>query len=208
VTTPAWSITGQYYETCSCDFVCPCLPGQMAVSPSKGSCTFVMAFRIERGNFGSLALDGLGFVVLGYTPGAMGNGNWSVGIVADERATAEQRDAIASIAGGSNGGPMAALSGLVGTFLGVESARIEFSSDGASWSVKAGDKLDMAATPARGLNPDSTEPLYLDNTGHPAANRFALARASHSHLHALGLDWNDASGTNNGQYAPFSWQSA
>lgn len=32
---PPWNVSGQYYETCSCDVVCPCLPGQMAVTPSK-----------------------------------------------------------------------------------------------------------------------------------------------------------------------------
>ena len=29
-----------------------------------------------------------------------------------------------------------------------------------------------------------------------------------SHVHALGLTWNDVSGKNNGQYAPFSWKNA
>ena len=56
--------------------------------------------------------------------------------------------------------------------------------------------------------PHATEPLYLDNTGHPAADRFALARASKSHVHALGLAWDDVTGLNNGQYAPFAWRSA
>ena len=46
---PSWQVTGQYYETCSCDFVCPCVPGQMAVAPSKGSCTFAMAFQVAGG---------------------------------------------------------------------------------------------------------------------------------------------------------------
>ena len=62
--------------------------------PSKGSCTFAMAFQIDRGNYGDLPLDGLGFIVLGFTPEEMGKGNWSVGVIADERASAEQRDAI------------------------------------------------------------------------------------------------------------------
>ena len=31
---------------------------------------------------------------LGFTPEEMGKGNWSVGVIADERASAEQRDAI------------------------------------------------------------------------------------------------------------------
>ena len=108
---PAWNVNGQYYETCNCDFVCPCVPGQLAVRPSKGDCQFAMAFQIERGAFGSVKLDGLGFIVLGYTPEAMGKGNWSVGLITDARATNEQRDAITSIASGQAGGPMAALAG-------------------------------------------------------------------------------------------------
>ena len=207
MTSSSWQVSGQYYETCSCDFVCPCLPGQMAVNPTKGSCTFAMAFQIEKGHFKEVSLDGLGFIVLGFTPGPMGNGNWSVGVVADERASAEQRDAMTAIASGAAGGPMAALSGLVGKFLGVESAPIRFDRSGIQWSVTASNFVDMAAAGAKGLNPEA-EPLHLENTGHPAADRFALARASKSHVHALGLTWDDVSGGNNGQYAPFSWRSA
>jgi hypothetical protein len=167
-----------------------------------------MAFHIERGRYDSLSLDGLGFIVLGLTPEAMGKGNWSVGVIADERATTEQRDALTNIASGGAGGPMAALAGLVGKFLGVESAPIRFDRDGVQWAVKAGSFVDMAAEGAKGINPAATEPLYLDNTGHPAADRFALARASRSHVHALGLAWDEVSGGNNGQYAPFAWRSA
>jgi hypothetical protein len=206
--TPSWRVNGQYYETCSCDFVCPCVPGQMAVKPTKEWCTFAMGFQIERGSYGSTALDDLGFVVLGFTPEAMGKGNWSVGLVIDERASAEQRDAITAIASGAAGGPMAALSGLIGTFLGVETAPIRFDRTGTSWSVTASNLVAMSATPAMGINPAETEPLHLDKTGHPANDRFALAHATKSHVNALGLSWDDVTGTNNGQYAPFSWQSA
>jgi hypothetical protein len=206
--TPTWNMSGQYYETCNCDFVCPCVPGQLAVSPTKGSCIFAMAFQVERGRYGAISLDGLGFIVLGFTPEAMGKGNWSVGVIADERATTEQRDAITAIASGSAGGPMAALSGLIGKFLGVESAPIRFERSGAKWSVNAAMFVDMAAEGAMGINPEATEPMHLDNTGHPAASRFALAHPSKSHIDALTLSWHDVSGKNNGQYAPFSWQSA
>ena len=206
--TPSWQIRGQYYETCSCDFVCPCLPGQMTVRPTKGACTFAMAFQIERGSYGAVSLDNLGFIVLGFTPEEMGKGNWSIGLIADDRASAEQRDAIAAIASGTAGGPMAALSGLVGKFLGVEAAPIRFNRDGLKWAVAASRFVDMSAEGVKGINPDASEPLHLDNTGHPAADRFALAKASKSHVHALGLEWDDVSGKNNGQYAPFSWRSA
>ena len=133
---------------------------------------------VERGSYGTVSLDGLGFIVLGFTPEAMAKGNWSVGLIADEQASADQRDAITAIASGAAGGPMAALSGLIGTFLGVQPAPIHFDRSGAKWSVTAAEFVDMAAEGAMGMNPDATEPLHLDNTGHPAADRFALARAA------------------------------
>jgi hypothetical protein len=204
--TPGWNVSGQYYETCNCDFVCPCIPGQLAVRPTKGDCQFAMAFQIEHGFYGAVSLDGLGFIILGRTPEQMDKGNWSVGLVTDSRASAEQRDAITAIASGAAGGPMAALSGLIGTFLGVESAPIAFDRNGASWSIQASTLVDMAAAGARGLNPNAE--LRLQNTGHPAADTFTLARASKSHVHALGLAWDDVTGKNNGQYAPFYWKSA
>jgi hypothetical protein len=205
--TTGWAISGQYCETCNCDFVCPCVPGGLAVTPTKGSCTFVMAYRIDRGQYQGITLDGLSFILVGVTPEAMGKGNWSVGVIVDQRASAEQRDAIAAIASGQAGGPVAALGGLVGQFLGVESAPIEFTGSGNKWAVSSPGRLDMAMAGVLGLS-GSPEPIYLDNTGHPAADRFALARAERSHFHAFGIDWDDTSGKNNGQFAPFSWRSA
>lgn len=180
----------------------------MAVEPSKGTCTFAMGFKIERGKYESESLDGLGFIVLGFTPEAMNKGNWSVGLVIDDRATAAQRDAISAIASGAAGGPMAALGGLIGKFLGAESAPIKFDDKNGSFSVSAGKLVDMAAQPAMGIDPSNTTPLQLSNTGHPANNTVNLAHATKSHVSALGLSWNDTSGKNNGQYAPFNWRSA
>jgi len=206
--TPSWKLNGQYFETCSCDFVCPCILQQMTAAPSKGWCTFAMAFQIDRGGYGTVPLDGLGFIVLGKTPEAMIKGNWSVGVLVDDRATADQRDAITSIVSGAAGGPMAALSGLIGTFLGVESAPVRFDRSGVKWTVKASDLVDMGAEGAMGVNPNAKEPLHVTNTGHPANDSLALCRAFKSHVNALGLTWDDGSGHNNGQYAPFAWQSA
>ena len=208
MTTPSWNVSGQYYETCSCDSVCPCILQQMSVEPSKGTCTFAMAFEIDKGQFGTASLDGLGFIVVGRTPEAMGKGNWSVGLVIDDRATAGQRDAITAIASGSAGGPMAGLSGLISQFLGVESASIKFDRAGARWSVSASTMVEMSAQAAMGINPDATEPLKLSNTGHPASDSILLDHALKSHVNALGLTWDDTSGKNNGQHAPFNWRSA
>ena len=208
MTAPEWKVGGQYYETCSCDYVCPCVLQQMSVEPSKGTCTFAMAFEIDKGNFGSVSLDGLGFVVVGRTPEAMGKGNWSVGLIIDDRATTEQRDAITAVASGAAGGPMAGLSGLIGQFLGVESASIKFDRAGAQWSVSAANMIDMSAQAAMGINPENSEPLKLSNTGHPASDSLLLDHAVKSHVNALGIKWDDVSGGNNGQHAPFSWRGA
>lgn len=35
MTAASWNVSGQYYETCNCDFVCPCILQQMTVTPSK-----------------------------------------------------------------------------------------------------------------------------------------------------------------------------
>jgi hypothetical protein len=207
-TAVTWKISGQYYETCSCDFVCPCILTQLQAKPTKGSCTFAMSFKIDKGTFGDVSLDGLGFVVVGFTPAEMGKGNWTAGVIVDERASVAQRDALVTIASGGAGGPMAALSGMITTFAGVESAPIRFERDGPKWSVNAATFVSMSAEPAMGIDPTATEPLELGNTGHPANSRVSLAHALHSAVNVLGLAWNDDSGRNNGQYAPFTWANA
>jgi hypothetical protein len=208
VTTPSWKIQGQYFETCSCDFVCPCILTQMSATPSKGSCTFAMGFQIAKGLFGDASLDGLGFIIIGFTPEEMRKGNWSAGVIVDERAMPEQRDAIVAMATGAAGGPMAALAGMISSFLGVEAAPIRFHKNGARWSVEASTFARIAARPAMGLDPATTDPLQLLNTGHPANSDLSLARATDSEVNVFGITWKDITGRNNGQYAPFSWANA
>src|SRR4051812_50120248 len=76
---PLWNISGQYYETCSCDFVCPCLPGGMAVNPTRGWFTFAMAFQIDGGEYANGTLEDLGFTFGRLTPAEMVKGNGPVG---------------------------------------------------------------------------------------------------------------------------------
>jgi hypothetical protein len=135
-------------------------------------------------------------------------GNWSVGLIIDERATPTQRDAITAIASGAAGGPMAGLSGLIGKFLGAESASIEFKSDGSTWSVTAPKFVEIAGKAVMGVDPSNPKPVALGNTGHPAADPVFVVSPTKSRVDALGLSWSDATGTNSGLFAPFSWRSA
>jgi hypothetical protein len=204
--SPEWKISGDYFEACSCDSVCPCPTSGLAARPTQGYCDAGLVFHVERGSHGSTKLDGLSFAVLLHTPGAMIAGNWTVGVIVDERATTEQREALAAIGSGQGGGPMAALGPLVGRFAGIEAKPIRIEGSGMRRSVSIPGALDLAIEGIAGAN--QNEPIYFDNVGHPAATRLALAKASRSHMHAFGIDWDDISGKNNGHFAPFSWSSS
>src|SRR6185369_17442092 len=168
-----WQISGEYFEACSCDSVCPCPTSGLAAKPTKGACDAGLVFNVQRGRYGTTKLDGLSFAVLLHTPGAMIQGNWTVGLVVDERASKEQRDALTAIASGQAGGPMAALAPLIGNFGGVEAKPITFEMNGMRRSVSIPGMLDIAIEGIAGAKPD--EPIYFDNVGHPAARRLALA---------------------------------
>jgi hypothetical protein len=201
----SWQVSGQYFETCSCDYLCPCLSTNLAGQPTKGSCTVAMAFHVDQGSYGNVDLNELSFAVIAYTPGPMGEGNWSVGVITDDRANSDQQQALVSIASGQGGGPMAALGPLVGTFLGAESKPIQFRKDAMTASVSIPGVLEQSVegTPSPVVQGDT---LYLDNTLHPANARLALGKSKGSHVHAFGLNWDDTSGNNNGHFAPFKWQ--
>jgi hypothetical protein len=169
---------------------------------THGDCYFAMAYRIEQGQFGTELLNNLNFLIVGYTPQTMDKGNWQVGVIADDRATPAQQQAIATIASGQAGGPLAGLGPLIGTFLGVEARPIQFQGSGSSWSVTVPGMVDEAIEGTSGLG---GKQLYLDDTGHPANNRVGLAKATKSHLNAFGLTGDNTSGQNNGHFAPFSW---
>src|SRR5689334_10469167 len=141
--SPAWNASGDYFETCTCDYLCPCLSSNLTAPPTKGDCVFAFAFRVDRGAFGGVSLDGLCFALAGVAPGPMGQGNWKVGLIVDERADAAQQNAIATITSGTAGGPMAALAPLIASFLGAEKKPIRFEKNGLRRSVSIPGILDQ-----------------------------------------------------------------
>src|SRR5260370_38029430 len=96
----AWEIRGDYFETCSCDYVCPGISSNLTARPTQGSCVVALVQHINQGQFNEVKLDGLNFVVVARTAEAMGKGNWSVGLIVHERAHAEHKDALTAIASG------------------------------------------------------------------------------------------------------------
>lgn len=199
-----WNIKGRYMETCNCTFMCPCIVTNLTARPTEGDCKAAIAMQIEKGEKDGVTLDGISFIVLLYSPGAMADGDIKLGLIVDDKANEAQTDAIGAIATGAAGGPMAALGPLVGEVAGIEKRPITFEVDGMNYAVKAGELIDQAITGVASASAEG-EPIYLENTCHPVSPRLALANATRSSFHAFGIDWDDSSGTRNGHFASFAW---
>jgi hypothetical protein len=200
-----WKISGEYMESCNCDYLCPCIYTNPQEGATHDQCTALMVYRIDEGRSGDVTLDGLKFALVIRSGKVMADGDWIFGCVVDERADAAQRAALSAIVSGEAGGtPGVIRDNLVSDFRGVEFKPIEFTADGLKRSTMIPDILAYEIEGVASRN-GSGEPLYIDNTGHPANRRLALARSKETHVHGFGLDMDMQGIGNNGHYAPFSW---
>ncbi len=94
-----WRLEGEWIKNCNCAFGCPC---DFNAPPTQGSCKGLFGMRITKGHFGSTRLDGMNFAVTVDFPGALHEGNGQIQPIIDERATAEQREALFNIFSGKN----------------------------------------------------------------------------------------------------------
>lgn len=97
-----WTIRGQEYGNCNCDYGCPC---QFNAPSTHGHCEGVDCGHIDLGNFGDVRLDGLNWVMLYSWPGEIADGNGRLQVIVDERADADQRDALRQILHGESTTP-------------------------------------------------------------------------------------------------------
>ena len=200
-----WQLTGDYFENCNCDVVCPCFASSAAPltsRPSRGACDVALVFHIDKGTYSDVALDGLNVAVIIHTPGPMADGNWTAAAYIDYRADDRQTAALAAIFTGAEGGPMAAFAPLIATQLGVKKVPIRYSFQGKSRSVEIPTIMQMAVEPIPTMHPSGE---IWTTLGHPVApDRIALAMGrSGSTFADYGMRW-DNSGRN-GHYATISW---
>ncbi len=94
-----WRLEGEWIKNCSCAFGCPC---DFNAPPTQGYCKGLLGMRIGKGHFEKTSLDGLSFFVTVHFPGALHEGNGQAQPIIDERATAEQREALFAIMSGKN----------------------------------------------------------------------------------------------------------
>ncbi|HXP03492.1 MAG TPA: DUF1326 domain-containing protein [Stellaceae bacterium] len=200
-----WSLRGEYMESCNCDYLCPCIYTNPQAPVTYDHCTALMVFRIDEGRSGATRLDGLKFALVIRSGKVMADGNWVFAAVVDAAADPAQRLALTAIASGEAGGPPGVIrQNLVSDFRGVEIKPIEFTMTGLTRRAAIPDVASFEIEGVASRN-RSSEPYYIDNTGHPASRRLALARSRETHLHGFGLDLDLAGQGNNGHFAPFSW---
>jgi hypothetical protein len=200
-----WQLSGDYFENCNCNVVCPCLVSPSApltAQPTQGVCDVALVFHINKGNYGEVSLDGLNVAVIAHTPGPMGQGNWTLAAYIDERADDRQTGALGAIFSGAEGGPMAAFAPLVGKHLGVRKVPIKYAVQGKTRSAEIPGILNMAVDPLGTMHPSGEIWAAI---GHPVApEKLALAVGRQgSTFGDHGMRW-DNSGKN-GHYAPISW---
>jgi hypothetical protein len=200
-----WSLRGEYMESCNCDYLCPCIYTNPQEAATHDDCTAVMVFRIDEGDFGGTTLDGLKFALVIRSGRVMADGDWIFAGVVDDSATEAQKTALAAIVSGDAGGvPALIRQNLVSDFRGVAFKPIEVHVEGLERSATIPDVLAFEIVGVASRN-RSGDPLYIDNTAHPANRRLALARAKETHVTGFGLDLNLVGKGNNGHYAPFAW---
>ena len=202
---PSWQISGEYMESCNCDYLCPCIYTNPQAPATHDHCYANMVFRIDAGHYGETRLDGLAFSFVIRSGKVMADGNWIFACVVDERANAAQRQALAAIASGDVGGPPGLIrTNLVNDFRGVAYKPITFSANGLERSADIPDILAFAIEGVASRN-RTGNPLYIDNTAHPANRRLALARTKRLRVTGFGLDLTLTDKGNNGHFAPFAW---
>jgi hypothetical protein len=200
-----WTLSGQYMESCNCDYLCPCIYTNPQGPATYDQCTAIMVFAIEEGRFGDVTLDGLKFALVIRSGRVMAEGDWIFAGVVEESAGEAQRRALSSIVSGEAGGPPGVIrQHLVRDFRGVLYKPILVASDGLKRKAVLGDIIAFEIEGVASRNKTGI-PYFIDNTAHPANRRLALARAKELRVHAFGLDLDLAGRGNNGHYAPFSW---
>jgi hypothetical protein len=163
----------------------------------------VLVFHIESGEVDGVDVSGLTVAVLADTPQVMADGNWRVGMFMDAAASQEQADKLGAVFSGQLGGPMEALSGLIGENLGVEVAPIEYADDGRRHRVRIGDLAEIEIEDFVPPQTPEGEVSKLTGIFHPANSTLTIARATTSRFNAFGLEFSHEG--KNGHSAPFSW---
>lgn len=196
----SWNLEGTYFETCSCEVVCPCT-ASLALAADYDRCRVTLVFNVTRGDVEGTDVSGLKVAAIADTPKVMSDGNWRLGVFLDAAASDEQADKLGAVFGGQLGGPMEALGPLIGENLGVERVPIEVREDGLRHSVRIGDVIDFEIEDVVSFGVESGEPARLTGIFHPAGSELTISKATRSKIDAFGIEYEGKSGFSSSRFA-------
>jgi hypothetical protein len=165
-------------------------------------CRATLVFNIRQGEIEGTDIGGRKVAVIIDTPKVMTEGNWRLGAFVDDKANDEQFDKLVQVFSGQLGGPMAALTPLVGEMLGVERAAIEVDDDGLRHSVRVGNAIDFEIEDIVPFGIETGRPVRFDGMFHPAGSNLTMAEAKRSRINAFGIQYEGKTGLSTSE---FSW---
>ena len=156
-----WFIEADYLQACNCDYGCPC---EFEAPPTPGFCEGMGAYRINKGKFGDVALDGLAFAFALTFPAAMHKGNGTLVLFFDEKATPKQREALQTITSGKVGGmPFVVFGMLFSKILDPIFAPFTFNLNGLNSSVKIGSAVSVQMEPIKNPITGDAESIRIEH---------------------------------------------
>jgi hypothetical protein len=195
-----WQLTGTYFESCNCSVACPCV---FLSPPTEGECTVLIAWHVDQGKDGDVALDGLNVAMAVHCPGHMLHTKWRAALYLDERADQAQKDALTRIFAGQAGGHPALMASFVGDVLGAATTAIDYRAEGKRRSLSvpqiATTEIEAIEGQAGGEATISGHPLCVA-PGFPAV----VARSKQLRYTDHGMSWTISD--RNGFYSPFAYQ--
>jgi hypothetical protein len=196
----AWNLQGTYFETCSCELMCPC-NFSFDHGATYDYCRVTLVFDIAAGEVEGTDVSGRKLAIIADTPKVMTDGNWKLGLFVDDGASDEQVDRLAGVFGGQKGGPMAGLAPLVGEMLGIERVPFDVREDGLVHSAKIGSVIDFEVEDIVPFGIETGKPVKLTGVFHPVGSELTAAEAKRSSIDAFGIQYDGKTGLS----APFSW---
>jgi len=163
-----YKLEGTLLEVCNCDILCPCWVGE---DPDNGTCDSAMAWHVDQGTINGTDVSGHTVAALVHIPGNVLKGNWKVAMFVDDKASAQQHEALTDVFTGKLGGPVAETMQLVGEVVSIEQAPITYDLREGKGTLRIGSVLDTEMEPYRGPTGAVTtlnESIFTTIPGAPA----------------------------------------
>jgi hypothetical protein len=132
----AWTVSGRWWEHCSCKMWCPCWVGP--AEPDQGWCSGCLIFDVQEGDSDGVSLRGKVVIRIDF-PSDFFSGNGVARLYLDDSATEKQRTELQAIFSGERGGHLEALwQATISQWLPAQVTSIELQ-DAATPSMRIGD---------------------------------------------------------------------